>query len=195
MRAAGLIPVVCPTSAACSSTNNASGSTNYPMNVDSGAEFYGTKGQMFLSRRGKVAVLNESNKRVDLKIPVGGQDENAHVANFIAAIRTGVPLNAEIEIGHLGASLCHLGNIATRSAVVPFRPPGRTHGGRRPGRSPPCTRVPPPLGGAGLVRVAVVCSEPPGLSRRDKPAGSPRSRTYGQKSYHRPRPIWCSNWL
>ncbi|HAA48229.1 MAG TPA: gfo/Idh/MocA family oxidoreductase, partial [Planctomycetaceae bacterium] len=27
-------------------------STNYPHNVDSGVEFYGTKGQMFLSRRG-----------------------------------------------------------------------------------------------------------------------------------------------
>jgi predicted dehydrogenase len=89
-------------------------STNYPMNVDSGAEFYGTKGQMFLSRRGKLLVLNEGNKRVDVKIALGGQDENAHVANFIAAIRTGVPLTAEIEIGHLSASLCHLGNVATR---------------------------------------------------------------------------------
>ena len=31
-------------------------STNYPYNCDSGAEFYGTKGLMFLSRRGKVQV-------------------------------------------------------------------------------------------------------------------------------------------
>ena len=32
-------------------------STNYPNNVDSGAEFYGTKGQLFLSRRGKFQLL------------------------------------------------------------------------------------------------------------------------------------------
>jgi predicted dehydrogenase len=89
-------------------------SNNHPMNVDSGAEFYGTKGQMFLSRRGKLLVLDENKKRVDLKVPLGGQDENAHVANFIAAVRTGVPLTAEIEIGHLSASLSHLGNVATR---------------------------------------------------------------------------------
>ena len=36
-------------------------STNYPHNTDSGAKFYGTKGQMYLSRRGKVKVLGERN--------------------------------------------------------------------------------------------------------------------------------------
>jgi predicted dehydrogenase len=89
-------------------------STNYPMNVDSGVECYGTSGQMFLSRRGKIAVWNERNQRVDVDIRPGGQDEGAHIDNFLAAIRGGATLNAEIEIGHLSAALCHLGNIATR---------------------------------------------------------------------------------
>ena len=89
-------------------------STNYPRNVDSGVEFYGTKGQMFLSRRGKVQVLADRNEKVDLDIPAGPQDDARHVANFCNAIRTGAPLNAEIEVGHLSATLCHLGNIATR---------------------------------------------------------------------------------
>lgn len=89
-------------------------STNYPANVDSGVEFYGTRGQMFLSRRGKVAVWNERNQRVDIKVQPGGQDDGAHIANFLAAVRGKAKLNAEIEIGHLSASLCHLGNIATR---------------------------------------------------------------------------------
>jgi predicted dehydrogenase len=89
-------------------------STNYPHNVDSGVEFYGTKGQMFLSRRGKIRVLGERNKPVDVKIARKEQDAESHIANFVDCVRTGNRPNGEIEIGHLTATLCHLGNIATR---------------------------------------------------------------------------------
>jgi len=89
-------------------------STNYPYNCDSGAEFYGTKGQMFLSRRGKVQVFGDGNKPVEVKIPLEAQNDVAHVKNFCDAIRDGAKLNADALIGHLSASLCHLGNIATR---------------------------------------------------------------------------------
>jgi predicted dehydrogenase len=98
-------------------------STNYPHNVDSGVEFYGTKGQMFLSRRGKVAVWNERNQRIDVDVRPGGQDDGAHVANFIDAVRGKAKPNAEIEIGHLSTTLCHLGNIATRlGRAIKFDP-------------------------------------------------------------------------
>ncbi len=89
-------------------------STNYPHHCDSGAEFYGTKGQMFLSRRGKVQVLNEQNRPVELSIELKAQDDAAHVRNFCDAIRTGAKLNADALTAHLSTSLCHLGNIATR---------------------------------------------------------------------------------
>jgi predicted dehydrogenase len=89
-------------------------STNYPYNVDSGVEFYGTKGQMFLSRRGKVQATTDRNQKIELGVPPGPQDEQSHVANFCGAIRSGTPLNAEIEVGHLSSALCHLGNLATR---------------------------------------------------------------------------------
>jgi len=89
-------------------------STNYPHNVDSGAEFYGDKGQMFLSRRGKIQVIDAQNKPVELKITPQGQDDKAHVRNFLAAIRKGGKLTADALTGHLSTSLCHLGNIATR---------------------------------------------------------------------------------
>jgi hypothetical protein len=69
---------------------------------------------MFLSRRGKVAVWNERNQRVDIDVQPGGQDDGAHIANFLDAVRGKAKPNAEIEIGHLSTSLCHLGNIATR---------------------------------------------------------------------------------
>jgi predicted dehydrogenase len=89
-------------------------STNYPHNCDSGAEFYGTKGQMFLSRRGKVQVLDEQNKPVDISIEPRAQDDAAHVLNLCEAIRGRAKLNADALTGHLSTSLCHLGNIATR---------------------------------------------------------------------------------
>jgi predicted dehydrogenase len=41
--------------------------TNYPHHCDSGAEFYGTKGQMFLSRRGKFEVLGDRNATSTLR--------------------------------------------------------------------------------------------------------------------------------
>jgi predicted dehydrogenase len=88
--------------------------TNYPHNCDSGAEFYGTKGQMFLSRRGKIEVRGDGNEAVKVEVTPGGQNDQAHVANFCAAIRGEAALNADALTGHLSTSLCHLGNIATR---------------------------------------------------------------------------------
>lgn len=89
-------------------------STNYPRNVDSGAEFYGTSGQMFLSRRGKIQVLDAQNKVQEVVVRPQPQDDAAHVRNFIGSIRTGDQLNASALTGHLSTSLCHLGNISTR---------------------------------------------------------------------------------
>lgn len=89
-------------------------STSYPYNVDSGAEFYGTDGQMFLSRRGKFEVRNGRNVKIDVDIKPEAQNDVAHVQNFCQAIREGAKLNADALTGHLTSSLCHLGNIATR---------------------------------------------------------------------------------
>ncbi len=92
-------------------------STNYPHNTDSGVEFYGTKGQMYLSRRGKIQLLGERNRRIELKMETQSQDTDRHVADFFDAIRADRRPNADIELGHMTASLCHLGNIATRLGV------------------------------------------------------------------------------
>ncbi|MBL8850683.1 MAG: hypothetical protein JNG89_13470, partial [Planctomycetaceae bacterium] len=89
-------------------------SRNYPYNVDSGAEFYGRSGQMFLSRRGKIQVLGDDNKPIKLDIQPEPQDQVAHMKNFVAAIREGAQLTAPPLVGHLSTSLCHLGNISTR---------------------------------------------------------------------------------
>jgi predicted dehydrogenase len=89
-------------------------STSYPHNCDSGAEFYGTTGQMFLSRRGKLEIRGEDNSPIKTDVELRPQDDAAHVRNFCDAVREGAPLNADALTGHLSTSLCHLGNIATR---------------------------------------------------------------------------------
>jgi predicted dehydrogenase len=88
-------------------------STNYPFNVDSGAEFYGTKGKMFLSKRGKLEILDERNKPITAQ-PKDPPQLLGHAADFLDAIKTGRKPNAEIEIGHLSTTLVHLGNLAMR---------------------------------------------------------------------------------
>jgi predicted dehydrogenase len=89
-------------------------STNYPHNTDSGAEFYGTKGQMYLSRRGKIEVRGDRNELIAVSIVPKGQDDAAHVRNFCDAVRGEAKVQADALTGHLSSSLCHLGNIATR---------------------------------------------------------------------------------
>lgn len=89
-------------------------STNYPHNCDSGAEFYGTNGQMFLSRRGKIEVRSDRNAPIEVDVAPRAQDDAAHVANFCAAVRGNERLSADALTGHVSTSLCHLGNIATR---------------------------------------------------------------------------------
>ena len=87
-------------------------STNYPNNVDNGVEFIGTKGKIFVTKRGKLEVWGERNQRRDA--PNDLPEVLDHHADFVEAIRGSRRSVADIEIGHFSASLCHLGNIATR---------------------------------------------------------------------------------
>jgi len=89
-------------------------STNYPHNCDSGVEFYGTQGQMFLSRRGKLEVLLDRNQRPSLDVPHEPQNTVSHVGNFIDSIINNRTPHADAETAHLTTSLCHLGNITTQ---------------------------------------------------------------------------------
>ena len=91
-----------------------SSNTPSPCDCDSGVEYYGTSGRMLLSRRGKVEVVDESNRVRKVDIPLESQDTDAHVADFADAIRNDRRPRGDIELGHLTASLCHLGNLSTR---------------------------------------------------------------------------------
>ena len=90
-------------------------STTYPYNVDSGAEFFGTKGKMFISKRGKFEVRGERNRPLEVTldgIPKSEVPENQQ--NWIDCIKSGGVPNANVEIAVRTAIACHLGNIATR---------------------------------------------------------------------------------
>ncbi len=83
--------------------------------VDNGVAVYGTSGYVHIGRWGGAngfKVFDEKDKLVleDLK-----NEPDSHPRNFIDSIRTRRPPNAEIEIGHLSALHCHLGNIVART--------------------------------------------------------------------------------
>lgn len=88
---------------------------------ENGAAFYGTRGMLIIGHTSSWQMFGPRNKLV--KQMSGRVDVPSHHANFFDAIRKGAELNADISVGHLGASICHLGNIATRiGRVLHFDP-------------------------------------------------------------------------
>ena len=89
-------------------------STSYPYNVDAGAEFFGAKGKMFLSKRGKLEVFDENKKRVDVKVDGTVKSEvSENQRNWVDCIKSGSVPNAPIDAAHRTATAIHLGNIST----------------------------------------------------------------------------------
>ena len=91
-------------------------STNYPFNCDSGVEYYGTKGKMFISKRGKFEVYADRNQRMKdpkPKEPAPLLAEN-HYRDFVDAIKNDRKPQADIQIGFESTALSTLGNLATR---------------------------------------------------------------------------------
>jgi predicted dehydrogenase len=106
-------------------------STTYPFNVDSGVEFYGTKGRMFISKRGKFEIRGERNAPIDRKLK-GTYEAKVEYnqQNWLDCIRDGGTPNASIEIAHRTASAAHLGNIALRlGRSLKFDPASETIAG------------------------------------------------------------------
>ena len=83
---------------------------------ENGNAFYGTKGVMILGKKDGWKITLERNEPGPAM--TGTFSLPNHHQNFFDCIRSGQKPNADIEIGHLSASLCHLGNIATRVGRV-----------------------------------------------------------------------------
>jgi predicted dehydrogenase len=78
---------------------------------DNGNIFYADNGRMSIGRRGWQVTFKDGKAG-----PGGPRGGRSHTANFIKAVRSRKPsdLNADVEVGHCSAALCHLANIATR---------------------------------------------------------------------------------
>jgi predicted dehydrogenase len=87
--------------------------TNYRLEGhDNGVVFYGDKGTLEVGRNGcEVTLIGKEKEKIG-----GGSDLGGNVRNFIECVKTddALGLNAPISEGAISATLCHLGNIATR---------------------------------------------------------------------------------
>ena len=93
----------------------------FEQGYENGNAFYGTNGFMLLAKHGGWKLIGSRNKLREQMS--GSPDLRAHHDDFFRSIREGGTPNADIEIGHLSSSLCHLGNIATRiGRVLEFDP-------------------------------------------------------------------------
>jgi predicted dehydrogenase len=89
-------------------------SKNYPFNCDSGVEFFGTQGKMFLSKRGKMQLLDENNRVMEEKRSESAKNQ-IHFDNFLTAIVEGSQPTADILEGFRSVAPIHLANIAIRT--------------------------------------------------------------------------------
>lgn len=84
-------------------------------NYENGNAFYGTEGMLLLGKNDGWQLFGPKNQlRESMKASGMGEP---HHRNFLEAIRSGKLPNADIEIGHYSAALCHLANIATRTGT------------------------------------------------------------------------------
>lgn len=77
-----------------------------------GMVFYGTEGAMVIPSS-SYAIYDRGDKLVEEKAGSGG--DALHIDNFLAGVREGTELNAEVGVIQRSTLLCHLGNIAYRT--------------------------------------------------------------------------------
>ena len=89
--------------------------TNYPHQVDGGVEFYGTKGKLFFSRRGKFQVWGQRNQKRETTLSRAPEmNVTRHLRTWTSALRGDGAPTANADEAHHSATLCHLANIACR---------------------------------------------------------------------------------
>ncbi len=96
-------------------------SKNYPHNCDTGVEFYGTKGMLFVSKRGKLELWDDSNQPVAIPKDFSKQSlqlPRNHQVDFLQAIAESRKPAADIAIGHDSVALIHLANISVRTGLA-----------------------------------------------------------------------------
>jgi hypothetical protein len=85
----------------------------YPVNCDSGVEFYGTAGQMTLSKRGKLRIVGPRNEPID-EVKFGREQGFAHLENFFDAVRGKAQAAAPPDEAVRSVAPIHLANALLR---------------------------------------------------------------------------------
>lgn len=92
--------------------------------MNAGTAFYGTEGTLIVDRGGWKVQTKPG--KFD---PVGNALGGSHTKNFLDCLKSRKEPNADIEIGRLSTTICHLGNICTRlKRDVRFDPKTETFG-------------------------------------------------------------------
>ncbi len=82
----------------------------FPLEGTTGATaFYGSQGALIVDNHGWKAYAGKGEVVASGK-PSGG----SHTMNFLDCIKSRKPPNADVELGRLSTTICHLGNICTR---------------------------------------------------------------------------------
>jgi predicted dehydrogenase len=79
---------------------------------ENGNAFYGTNGMLILGKHSGWQLFGPKNELREKMS--GGVENHPHHRDFLDCVKSGRRPNADIEIGHLSATLTHLGNISTR---------------------------------------------------------------------------------
>jgi predicted dehydrogenase len=86
--------------------------------LQNGVAVYGSDGMMRIGKWGKqwgYQILGPKGEMVENNITNETDDDASHPKNFVACIKSRQRPNADIEIGHLSSSLCHLANVVART--------------------------------------------------------------------------------
>ncbi len=98
--------------------------TRGPEGTDHGAAFYGSEGSLVVGDSGWTAY----NKAGEVEAS-GKEAGGSHERNFLECVRSRKTPNADIELGRLSTTLCHLGNISHHlGRDVVFDPSTETFG-------------------------------------------------------------------
>lgn len=96
--------------------------------MTAGTGFYGTEGSLVVDAAGWKVFEKEGQPPVKEVKASGG----SHEGNFLDCIKSRKRPNADVEIGRLSTTLCHLGNISHRlGRSVQFDPESETFGSDR----------------------------------------------------------------
>lgn len=103
------------------------GKSRPPENEQSGVGFYGTEGALVIGFESWQAYNKDGGVEHSVKDPEPAS--GAHERNFLECVKSRKRPNADVELGRLSTTICHLGNISGRlRRDVRFDPASETFG-------------------------------------------------------------------